>query len=240
MGKWSAYFLAHLDSKHHPLVEKACAKFSDENDAQQITNQSLKALDLGCGTGRDTVFLVDKGFNVTALDAEREAIEITRERTRHKANQITFIESQLEKMQLPEQYHLISSNLTLSFVLSKYFHGTWSEIVQHITFDGRFSGQFFGDQHEWANPVQSYFSYSQMLDLFRLMFEIEFLEVSLSQEETTTDGTRLWHQYDIIACKKAISPEKTLAINSFFYHDGRSKRTNHDKLLENRPMVLSN
>ncbi|WP_419418470.1 class I SAM-dependent methyltransferase [Legionella sp. D16C41] len=199
MGKWTTYFKAHQKSKHHPLVEEAYKKFSDE---RKVNQQPLNALDLGCGSGRDTVFLLEKGCDVTALDAESEAIEITRARTRHKAGHITFILSKLEEMQLPKQYDLISSNLTLSFVASKHFSDVWSNIVQHIAFNGRFSGQFFGDQHEWANAEQSFFSYAEILNLFRLMFEIEILKVSLTKRETVSDGIKLWHQYDIIACKK--------------------------------------
>lgn len=218
MGKWSAYFSVHRDSKPHKLVEDAYASFSDET---ADSHQPLKALDLGCGTGRDTVFLLDKGCDVTALDAESEAIEITRERTRHRADHVSLIVSKLEEMQLPEQYDLISSNLTLSFVASKHFYDVWSKIVQHISFDDRFSGQFFGEQHEWANSEQSFFTYSQMLDLFRLMFEVEMVKVSLTKEETVSDGTKLWHQYDVIACKRALTPEKPLTISPvlFFYKD---------------------
>ena len=41
-----------------------------------------RALDLACGTGRHALFLAARGWRVTALDASRVGIEITKERAR--------------------------------------------------------------------------------------------------------------------------------------------------------------
>ncbi|AHV98829.1 class I SAM-dependent methyltransferase [Paenibacillus sabinae] len=44
-----------------------------------LENKCKKILDLGCGTGRHTYYLVDKGFNVHACDISETGIEITKE-----------------------------------------------------------------------------------------------------------------------------------------------------------------
>lgn len=44
------------------------------------TEKPGKALDMGCGTGVESVFLASKGWEVTCLDFMAEAIQITKER----------------------------------------------------------------------------------------------------------------------------------------------------------------
>lgn len=44
-------------------------------EAVKILNRRGNALDLGCGAGRDTKFLLDQGFIVTAIDKESQAEE---------------------------------------------------------------------------------------------------------------------------------------------------------------------
>ena len=43
----------------------------------EIEEKTGKAIDLGCGTGRDTIFLIKNGWKVTAIDREntKELIE---------------------------------------------------------------------------------------------------------------------------------------------------------------------
>lgn len=41
----------------------------------ELLPQSGKVLDLGCGTGGNSIFLSEKGFNVTCIDADKEAID---------------------------------------------------------------------------------------------------------------------------------------------------------------------
>ncbi len=43
-------------------------------------NRDAPILDLGCGAGQDTRFLVDEGFSVVAVDFSGKALEITRRR----------------------------------------------------------------------------------------------------------------------------------------------------------------
>ena len=71
-------------------AEKFAKNFSQENIAKNYLNliedfaerveASGKILDAGCGPGRDSQLLSDKGFDVTGIDLSEEMIEIAQEK----------------------------------------------------------------------------------------------------------------------------------------------------------------
>jgi len=58
-----------------------------------------RALDLGCGTANNVIFLAQHGFEVTGVDFSPAAIEMGRRRARAAGVNITFIEDDLTKLQ---------------------------------------------------------------------------------------------------------------------------------------------
>ncbi len=69
-----------------------------------------KALDLACGTGRNAIYLAEKGWQVTAVDNSSVAIEIAKQRAAEKAVEINFRVADLEKGEFAievEAYDLI-------------------------------------------------------------------------------------------------------------------------------------
>lgn len=56
-----------------------------------------RALDLACGAGRHTLLLAGRGWRVTALDASRVGIEITRERAQKSGLEIDARVADLER-----------------------------------------------------------------------------------------------------------------------------------------------
>ena len=64
------------------LVTYALATFED--------NRSRDILELGCGQGRDTSFLVNSGFEVSALDYSEESISQMKERAKGVGANVTL------------------------------------------------------------------------------------------------------------------------------------------------------
>lgn len=55
-----------------------------------------KALDLACGAGRNAIWLAEHGWEVTAVDAAQEAIEILRSRAKERRLKINTVVANLE------------------------------------------------------------------------------------------------------------------------------------------------
>jgi SAM-dependent methyltransferase len=69
-----------------------------------------KALDVGCGTGRDAVFLSGRGWAVTGVDAVAQAIEGARERASAAGVEVRWVlgdVTRLETLGLGEGYDLV-------------------------------------------------------------------------------------------------------------------------------------
>lgn len=56
-----------------------------------------QALDLACGTGRNSIFLAENGWEVTAVDNSAVGVEIGRKRAEEKGLDINFIVADLEE-----------------------------------------------------------------------------------------------------------------------------------------------
>lgn len=75
-----------LDTTPTPLVVDAAAKLAPG-----------KALDLACGAGRNAIWLAEQGWEVTAVDAAKEAMEILRSRAKERSLKINTVVINLEQ-----------------------------------------------------------------------------------------------------------------------------------------------
>ena len=64
-----------------------------------VVNPPGRALDLGCGDGRDAIFLARNGFDVTAMDFSSTAIKLARKRVQEAGVQVDLVQDDLTDLQ---------------------------------------------------------------------------------------------------------------------------------------------
>ena len=160
-----------------------------------------QAIDLGCGTGTDTLELLKKGWKVISIDKQKEAIEHLQEQTQlaFRAN-LTLIHKAFESVNLPE-VQFINASFSLPFCEPHQFDAFWQRITKAIVSKGRFAGQFFGPNDTWSiNEKMLFHTEKQVRNLFD-SFEIEFLKEVEIEGKTLGGRKKHWHIFHVVAKK---------------------------------------
>lgn len=72
--------------------------------ASGLLPENARCLDVGCGAGREAVFLAQCGFCVTAIDLSSRAIEIATERGVQEGVRINWLQCSAFDTQLPDEH----------------------------------------------------------------------------------------------------------------------------------------
>ena len=100
--KWEDFYKITKDRPPWPLLVQAVSLLSKEKDA----------LDLGCGAGRDTRFLLEQGFRVTAVDNDPHAIALLAD---FPQDHLRVVQSSFEAFDF-ETYDLVNAHFALPFL----------------------------------------------------------------------------------------------------------------------------
>jgi SAM-dependent methyltransferase len=143
-----------------------------------------RALDVAAGTGRNAVFLADRGYRVDALDGSRAGLEITRDRAaeRDAGGRLEVVQTDLPSHAFPtETYDLV----TISFYRAV---DRLSDIKESL----RDGGVLYVEHHlRSSDPVESGPSGDRYRfaanELLRSVLDLTVLEYA-ERIETRSDG----------------------------------------------------
>ena len=185
---WSPYFrLAGLDAR--PTLVDAADRFPVPG----------LAVDLGAGTGRDTLELLRRGWRVIAIDGQREAIERIVELAGPDAERLEGRVGRFEEAEWPT-CRLVNASFALPLTPPAEFPALWQRIVDSLEPGGRFSGQLFGDRDEWARTGLVVKTRAEVEELLR-PFELERFEEFEQEGQTVVGKTKQWHLFHVVARK---------------------------------------
>ena len=129
---------------------------------------SGKAIDIGCGAGNDTIYLIQNNWNVLAIDGTDVENSIKEKLNDEEKDKFSFQVQKFEELKLPKS-DLIISNNALPFCNKEYFYTMWQEICHSINSNGFFVGNLFGINDEWntTKDKRTFLSKEQVIDLFK-------------------------------------------------------------------------
>ena len=148
------YYDNHADEFYKSTVNVEFASMQ-----QHFLNKLKKGsyiLDFGCGSGRDTKYFLEKGYNVDAVDGSKELCKLASEYTGIEVNKMFFQE--LTEVEKYDGIWACSSILHLSIdelaevmrkmVVALKEHGIIYTSFKYGTFAGERNGRFFTDMTE--------------------------------------------------------------------------------------------
>jgi tellurite methyltransferase len=198
-SSWSAYLDQTKDDTgpSKPLV--LALKLLKQEDIQ-----TGHAVDLGAGSGKDTLYLLRNHWQVLALDYSPKAISIILERAKQaKLSSPATQISDFNTMQLPDNIDLINANLSLPFTNPEDFDAVWENVESHIRVGGQFSGNFFGTKDQFSNidnQQMTFITKQKLLEMFK-DFKIESLTSREGNYSQANGKIKYWQIWDVVAKK---------------------------------------
>jgi tellurite methyltransferase len=192
---WAAYYEKLRDRPPRKTALLALDRFGPPP-------RGWRAIDLGCGDGRDTIEMLRGGWRVLAVDAEAVALERLKGRPDLPAGAIVdAVVSRFEKVQLPPNALFINSSFALPLCEPEDFKRLVSDIKTRLPSGGRFAGQFYGERDTWfGRPGMSFVTRSEAEGLLEGL-DIEMFEEEESDGVTPRGNTKHWHIFHIVARK---------------------------------------
>ena len=166
---------------------------------ENIKTYPGKAIDIGCGAGNETVYLIKNGWNVISIDKENVEERISKRLNTEELNRFKFQKQNFEDMML-EKSDLIVANYSLPFCDSQQIEKVWKKIIDSIRPNGYFVGNFFGINDSWniEKSKITFLTKSQVKDLFEKFDIIKFNEVE-KDGITGLGKMKHWHIFNVIA-----------------------------------------
>ena len=187
MKDWTNY-------QNETYGDNVCKLLIEFLDNYKIDN----AIDLGCGSGNETVYMIKNGIKVLAIDRQLNQDFILNRLSDNEKKMISFKESSFEDVELPKT-KLLTAFFSIPFCNPNNFDELWTKIYNSIEDNGYFVGQLFGDRDAW-NVVESIntFSIDKVKEYLKNYNIIKLEEIEYVRES----DNKKWHFYDIIAQKK--------------------------------------
>jgi ubiquinone/menaquinone biosynthesis C-methylase UbiE len=157
-----------------------------------------KALDVCCGAGTNTVYLAQKGFEVTAMDISTKAIEYAKKKAEQAKVKINFMLQSF--VNLP----FVGAEFDFVFDMGCFHHVQVEDRHKFITGVHRVlknGGIYLLTCFSYKNgPAWNHFTKKQLIDLFSNYFEMgEFRQISSIEG----DGVRRFF-YTVLMKKKSV------------------------------------
>ncbi|HHF2969620.1 TPA: class I SAM-dependent methyltransferase [Vibrio diabolicus] len=193
-AQWNEYYQKILNQPHRPNVENA---------VNLLKLESKVALDIGCGIGRDSHFLLEQGFNVHAFDSHEDAVKTCLTRfdghKRFSISQCCFTEFDYP------QCSLVIANASLFFCPDESFEQVWTKIDSALQPGGIFCGDFLGVKDSWvASEMHPNITALTQKEVESLFADYELISLNERDEDGTTvvGSPKHWHMFSVTARKR--------------------------------------
>lgn len=204
--EWSAYYTA--TEGRPPRATLLHALRATETGT---ATPGRRAIDLGCGSGRDTLPLLAAGWHVLAIDAEPAALETLGRATplAYRPRLVTR-EARFERTFLPRAELINASFCLFSVDRPPVLADLFQRITAALMPGGRFAGHLLGPRDSWVQRGRTLGIDRAGLARLLTGLRLERLDEEANDGVTPRGEAKHWHVWHIVARK----PETALRTSS--------------------------
>jgi SAM-dependent methyltransferase len=173
---WAGYYQWNRDRPVRELLGRALAAYGE------VAGGAV-ALDLGCGTGRETRALLDAAFAVTAVDVTPVAIEIV-SAFPEAGTSLTPVLSAMQ-------------NAVLPFCPPQDFDRLWSAVRDAVRPGGLLAVDLFGTRDDWAGEPGMTFVDRARIDALTAGLDVVWFD-EVDQDGRAYAGPKHWHRFEVV------------------------------------------
>ncbi len=180
------------------------AAFGERRDGPQ-RGPVGRAIDLGCGVGRDSIPLLRAGWQVLATDQVPEALSQLTEQAA-KLGLAQRLETRLARFEDLDGLgpaNLVNASFSLPFCAPESFGRLWCAIAEAIGPGARFSGHILGPGDDWSKRKGVTILTSSEAEALFDDFDLEYFDEEEDEGKTAKGKTKRWHIFHIVARRKA-------------------------------------
>lgn len=189
------------------------------------TGLTGNALDLGCGDGRNTLYLAASGFTVTAVDSSRVGLEKLNRLAadRGLAERIRTVVADARKFEYaPNSYDLVASVTLFDHLPSEDIPPLFKKVTASLkvggilfvkahTVDDPGHNGSSAPRSELSGMIRHYFDHNELLQMVTgPYYVVRYEEI---QEEDTSHGPRHFHAFAKLLARKRPSQNTPHPLN---------------------------
>lgn len=174
-----------------------------------------KAIDLGPGSGTDTIFLLENGWEVLGIDIDpktendiRSIIKSSDNNTQNMDERFIFQNQDFENLELEKDaYDLVIGFNSLFFCKQENFKEFFKQITDSIKSGGYLLVNLLGKNDDWSKTEGSKKTFLSREEIEELLEEFEIgehdiRESEVDKETAVTNTLKHWHTFLVRARKK--------------------------------------
>jgi tellurite methyltransferase len=196
-GEWPAYYAATRGRPPRATLLRAM-RAAESRDAPP----GRRAIDLGCGAGRDTLPLLAAGWHVLAIDAEPAALDALDAATPAAFRpRLVTRRGRVERTTLPRA-DLVNASFCLFFAdRPAALAGLFARIAASLVPGGRFAGHLLGCRDSWVRSGRALGVDRATLDVLLGGLRLEHLGEEETDSVTPRGEAKHWHVWHINAAR---------------------------------------